>query len=467
MSAKKSGPSIIEEVTEGGEGGGIHIEDFVAYLPAGVYVFTPCRETWVGKTVNSRLPRMPALDKHGRPKKKRDRYGDLQPVTVTPTHWLDNNRGVTQMAWAPGQPMMIKDRMVVDGGWIERKDVTIFNLYRPPRIKLGDAAKATKWVDHVNKLFAPADANHIIKYFAMKVQRPEVKINHALVLGGAPGAGKDSLVEPVKYAIGPWNFHEVSPTNLLGEFNNFAKSVILRINEARDLGDMTRFSFYDKTKIMCAAPPDVLRVNEKHIKEYYVFNVMGCIITTNYKSDGIFLPADDRRHFVAWTRLTEKDFSADYWDELWSWYNNGGFEHVAAYLNELTLSDFDPKAPPPKTQAFWDIVLANTPPEDAGLADLLEALGNPDVVTRNQMIVAAKGEIAEWLMDRRNRRAIPHRMERSDYTPVRNAFAKDGLWKVHGTRQVIYAKAELTEEQRSVAIAQFIKDGATRGAGGQ
>ena len=42
----------------------------------------------------------------------------------------------------------------------------------------------------------------------------------------------------------------------------------------------------------------------------------------------------------------------------------GGDRHVAAYLAELDLSDFDAKAPPPKTAAFWDIVEAdNAPPK--------------------------------------------------------------------------------------------------------
>jgi hypothetical protein len=43
------------------------------------------------------------------------------------------------------------------------------------------------------------------------VQRPQEKINHALVLGGAQGIGKDTLLEPVKRAVGPWNFEGVSP----------------------------------------------------------------------------------------------------------------------------------------------------------------------------------------------------------------------------------------------------------------
>jgi hypothetical protein len=380
-----------------------------------------------------------------------------KPVTITPARWLDQNRPVEQMTWCPGLPMSIPDRLVADGGWIERKAVTCFNLYRPPRIKLGNAAEAGLWLEHVHHVYAPEDARHVIRWLAHRVQRPQEKINHGLVLGGEQGIGKDSMLEPVKQAVGPWNFHEVSPTHLLGRFNSFVKSVILRVNEARDLGEVNRFSFYDHTKIYTAAPPDVLRVDEKHLREHYVFNVLGFIITTNHKTDGIYLPADDRRHFVAWSNRKKEDFMPEYWNRLWRWYQHeGGFGHVAAYLSELDLTDFDPKAPPPKTPAFWDIVAANSAPEDAELADALDALGNPDVVTLQQLIANAPAETAEWLMDRRNRRAIPHRMERCRYMPVRNPDAADGLWKLKAGRQAIYAKVSLTPQEQLEAAKSFV-----------
>ena len=60
--------------------------------------------------------------------------------------------------------------------------------------------------------------------------------------------GKDTLLEPVKRAVGPWNFVEVSPQQVLGRFNGFLKSVILRVSEARDLGEFDRFAFYDHTE---------------------------------------------------------------------------------------------------------------------------------------------------------------------------------------------------------------------------
>jgi hypothetical protein len=42
---------------------------------------------------------------------------------------------------------------------------------------------------------------------------------------------------------------------LLGRFDGFVKSVILRVNEARDLGDLDRFAFYDHMRFYTAAPP--------------------------------------------------------------------------------------------------------------------------------------------------------------------------------------------------------------------
>jgi hypothetical protein len=444
--------AITEEISEPSpEGSGVTIEDFVAYMPGHSYIFRPCREPWPSASINARLPRQQVLTKAGRPKLNKNG----EPVTIAPAIWLDRNRAVEQMTWAPGMPEQIKGRLVVDGGWIERKDVTCFNLYRPPRLELGDTPKAGPWIKQFHRIY-PDDADHVIKWLAHRVQRPGEKINHALVLGGAQGIGKDSMLEPLKHAVGAWNFHDVSPAHLLGRFNGFVKSVILRVNEARDLGEVDRFKFYDHTKIYTAAPPDVLRVDEKNLREHYVFNVLGFIITTNHKTDGIYLPADDRRHYVAWSSCTKEAFAQEYWNRLWRWYlHEGGFGHVAAYLGELDLSDFDPKAPPPKTPAFWDIVAAGSAPENAELADLLEKLGNPEAVTLLQLIAKAEGGMTEWLLDRRNRRAMPHRMERCGYSPVRNPDASDGLWKLNTGRQVIYAQAMLPPADQFRAVRRL------------
>ena len=425
----------------------VSLTDFWAYMPAHSYIYMPTREPWPGGSVNSRIDPIPLLDWRGLPVlNKKD-----EQVTLQASQWLDKNQPVEQMAWAPGHPDIVPDRLVSDGGWIERKGVKCLNLYRPPTIKPGDAEKAGPWVDHVRRVY-PNDAGHIINWLAFKAQKPEVKINHAIVLGGHQGIGKDTALEPIKHAVGPWNFHEVSPAQMLGRFNGFVKSVILRVSEARDLGDVDRFSFYDHMKVYTAAPPDVIRVDEKHLREHAVFNVCGVILTTNHKGDGIYLPADDRRHYVAWSDLTKDDFTEAYWDGIWSWYERGGIAHVVAYLRGLDLTAFNPKAPPPKTPAFWSIVDAGRSPEDAELADVLDGLGWPNAITLSMLVQGAgggfgadKGTFAEWLGDRKNRRIVPHRLESCGYVPVRNdADQRDGQWKIQGKRQTVYAKATLT-----------------------
>jgi hypothetical protein len=58
-------------------------------------------------------------------------------------------------------------------------------------------------------------------------------------------------------------------------------------------------------------------------------------------------------------------------------------------------------------------------------------------------------------MNRKNRRAIPHRLERCGYISVRNPEAKDGFWKRQGVRQIIYAKTSLSLEERVTAARKL------------
>jgi hypothetical protein len=283
-------------------------------------------------------------------------------------------------------------------------------------------------------------------------------INHGIVAGGEPGIGKDTMIEPVKRAVGSWNVKEVNPEQVMERFNGHIKSVILRISEAHDLGEISRFSFYEHMKTLMAAPPDVLRCDEKNLREHSVPNLCGAFITTNYKQNGIYLPANDRRHYVAWSDLKEQDFKDGYWAELWGYYDQGGDRDVAAYLAEFDLSGFDPKAPPRKTPAFWAIVDANRAPEASELADVLDGLGNPSVTTLRRVQNAATGEFETFLKDRRNRRQIPHRFEQCGYVPVRNDAAKDGYWVIDRMRQAVYAQAELSLSEQ-LRFARSLADG--------
>jgi hypothetical protein len=179
------------------------------------------------------------------------------------------------------------------------------------------------------------------------------------------------------------------------------------MNEAHDLGEserVNRYALYQRLKIYAAAPPDVLRCNDKYLRHYYVPNVLGLIITSNYKSGGMYLPSDDRRHYFAWSHRTKEEFTAEYFNRLWTWLlQKGGNEHVAAYLAQRDLSNFNPNAPPRQTAAFFDIVDAGRSPEDSELDDVLDELKRPEIRTLLMLAACKTGASLEWLMDHRHR----------------------------------------------------------------
>src|SRR5262249_41752276 len=167
-----------------------------------------------------------------------------------------------------------------------------------------------------------------------------------------------------------------------------------------------------------------------------------------------------RRFFVAFSERRGEEFPAAYWNEFWGWYQTDGFEHVAAYLFTHDLANFDPKAEPPKTDAFWTMVSMDRAGEHGEIADAIDQLKDkdgqrPDALTLDQLIAVAPA--LDSLRDRTKRTRIRRRLEDSGYVVVVNPKAKasDGLWTIKGRRQTIYARIELDPKQR-LTVAQSL-----------
>src|SRR5215467_2389328 len=83
--------------------GAISLADFYAHMPTHRYIFAPTREMWPAKSVNARIKPVA-----------------MGEEMLSASGWLDQNQPVEQMTWAPGEPMLIRDRLVADGGWLHR-----------------------------------------------------------------------------------------------------------------------------------------------------------------------------------------------------------------------------------------------------------------------------------------------------------------------------------------------------------
>jgi Family of unknown function (DUF5906) len=403
----------------------VAIDTFYFHSKENKFIYIPNGALWPRASIVARVPPV----------------GRLSAATI-----IAAERAVEDATWWPGKPQILHNDLVVKGGLIEKSGARTFNFYRPPAIVPGRADGAKLYLDHVRTLY-PDDADHILKWFAYRVRHPNIKINHALVLGGAQGIGKDTLLYPMIAAVGYWNTDIVSPHQVMEKFNACIKSVLLIITEARDMGEINRPMFYEYLKNVIAAPPDVLEVNEKNVQKYYVPNLTGVVLTTNHKADGIFLPADDRRHYVAWTELTRDAFAPGYFEQLWTGYLNGSLvADIGAMLRGLDLSGFDPKLAPRQTPAFWEIVGASQHPETSDLDSVLTRLGAPDLVTLDDL-TAPPTDAELVVVLKRNRRMMTRWMEDCGYKAVRNPGDKQGSWSLSGRKQTVYGKKTISNNE--------------------
>lgn len=399
----------------------IFSNDFLFHSKDNKFIYQPSGELWVAKAVDGRLPWI----------------GRTRPTTV-----IMQTAAVEQSTWVPGEPKLIRHKLIIKAGWRSRDNATVFNMYEPPDLELGDPEQATPWRNHVKYAY-PDEAEHIERWLAHRVQFPNKKLQHALLLGGTQGIGKDTMLFPVVHAVGPWNIESITPMQAMGRFNGFLQCVILIISEARDLGEINRPQFYEHFKnIIASTAAPVHRIDEKNRQEFYIPNLCGVIITTNHKAGGIFLPPEDRRHFVSWSPRELADFADGYFKDIWGFYFNGGVHHVAAYLHSLDLSGFDAEAPPPKTQAFWEMVNASASPEISEMATTLahSLLKDKTVFTLDEVIFAADAEFAVHLKDRKNRRMISRWMEQCGVVAIRKSTTSQGLWTIDSKQQVIYGR---------------------------
>jgi hypothetical protein len=386
--------------------------------------------------------------------------------------WIRTHRPLEQVTWNPGKPLVMEDTRVTPGGFMRSKGVNILNTYEPPIRVLGDPSDVQPYLDHVAKLVPdPKNVEHLLNCFAHRVQRPWEKINHHIVIGGeTEGGGKDTVLKPLRYAIGSWNFGECKPAQLFEKFNApYLKNVVLRVSEAADMGGgdgkmYSRVEFREHLKILGATPPEMLDVQDKHIRAHKIANVVFLIITTN-NWNALMIQVGDRRYFVIFTRVRLEDFGATkeeqeaYFNRLHKWLDEqGGNQNVAAFLATRDLSKFSPTAPPPKTADFYEMANAHKTDQDAELDQIIEELGTPEggvpaVLTAEAIAARADPKLAEWIRDTSNATSLSNRM-------TSNGYVKFGRPKLGGKVRSVYVLRTMAPELQKCFVNILQEDAA-------
>jgi hypothetical protein len=210
---------------------------------------------------------------------------------------------------------------------------------------------------------------------AFKVQHPGEKINHAILIIGDSGIGKDSFYGPFLYAVGgrsQRNIHTVDHgEELVSQFTYGLETEVLILNELRQPEGKDRRAMENHLKPIIAAPPEYLTINRKGMHPYRAVNRVLVLAGSNYDVP-ISLPSDDRRWFVV--KSTARHIPDAEGRAMWNWYKKGGgFEAIAAWLQARDVSMFNPGARPPMTEAKALMIEQGMSGAESYLVDLISS----------------------------------------------------------------------------------------------
>jgi hypothetical protein len=217
----------------------------------------------------------------------------------------------------------------------------------------GAAGDVSPWLRHVERMIpVELEREHFLNALAHKVQFPTHKINHAVLIGGHPGSGKDTMLAPFFWAIGgnsKANCSLVRNEDLNSQWGYALECEVMEIAELRQSEARDRRALENALKPIIAAPPEYLQINRKGLHPYQALNRVFVVAFSNERA-AIAIPSDDRRWFCVWAeagRLPETEASS-----LWNWYQHrNGFAIVANWLATRDVSAFNPSAAPPMTEA--------------------------------------------------------------------------------------------------------------------
>jgi hypothetical protein len=267
------------------------------------------------------------------------------------------------------------------GALVTRNGELYGNRWRDarPDSSLYAGADVSMWLDLWERLVPEKfEREHIFNVLAYKLQHPEAKINHAILIAGGHGIGKDTALAPFFWAIGgheKTNISIVKGDDLAGRWGYPLESEVIYTNELRQTEAKDRRALENHLKPIIAAPPDMLMVEHKGMHPYYIPNRLLVIAGSNERA-AIALPTEDRRWFVVWSDAAKLGVHESL--AIWDWYKNGGgFLAISAWLMSRDVKAFNPGAAPPMTDAKLAMIsAARSGPEEYLISKITNGEGD-------------------------------------------------------------------------------------------
>ena len=250
--------------------------------------------------------------------------------------------------WIPGAERIV---------YVERYGGLMINEHEP--YFQGVKGSPDLWVKHVEYLF-PQGAETIFNFLAFTLQRPDVKIQYALFLVSEfEGSGKDSLLIPMKRALGEEFKLEDATVFIDKQFNDCLLNTRLLVISEPTTAHESRYLLAENLKNIVASTSNGYRtINPKYGKKREIVDCNNTILLSNHLTS--VRTTGSRRYFTAYD--AKPPASSTYFDRLHAFFDNGGSDAVVYWLQNKDLNGFDPNRLPGSkqhdglTQALVDLL---------------------------------------------------------------------------------------------------------------
>ncbi|WP_363350175.1 primase-helicase family protein [Methylocystis echinoides] len=295
-------------------------------------------------------------------KGKKDRWYESFEDVLSALDDPDSDFGFVMaeaVEFLPGQSELSKDGL----------GRLVLNLWRaPPWQIIADAEPPQPLLIHLAYLFDGDQqaVDHILDFMAHLLQRPEERVNHAILLTSeAKGIGKSTLGTIVRRLVGQRNSRVAQSKDLKSSFDGWlVGQLIIQVDEIYEYGN---WDLANKLKPIITEP--TVSVNIKYGPEMEVQNFARLLMFSNHEAP-IDLEEGDRRYFVFNSKAQPKDTL--YYEELNAYIDSKeGMNAIYTFLMKRDLSRFKPFAPPPLTEAKKAIIKASGSPLKHYIAEVV------------------------------------------------------------------------------------------------
>lgn len=367
---------------------------------------------------------------------------NIRPVFVNDnvikaSSYIKRHRTVRSVGFSPIHPHgFLEGKHFDESGFVVNSDLNCYNKRKTPYVKHGRADEAKRYTDYVEKVYGIDEAAVFLKFMAHLIQKPHIKPSWLPVIGGDQGIGKDVIVELAAYSL----FGEDSEGNLIAPPQHSLSIIGKDFTDYLDGSPLVRFSETGvlRKEMVSKISEELKRIvtqrtlhtNNKSAKQGRAASHCGFVITTNHLAEGLVYEKGVRRFYVIKCASAEDlkitNTSEGEGDKiiqaLWEWGANGeGKHHIAAYLRDLDISDFNVGLLPSRTEALMELEATHsrTADEEIVLEVLHKHLGNPRCIVQSLIRDVAVEE--GFYKDKKQAQdAVKRAIPRLNYIPVKS-----------------------------------------------